>query len=125
MKIEKLPHDHGTHTEEILKDVDLNLASTDFEDAADTFALLADSSRLKIFWLLCHTEECVANIAAAVGMSAPAVSHHLKLLKSARVIESRKDGKEVYYRLADNYSAQLLHRAVDSILDVKIPGICD
>lgn len=117
----KLPHDHGMHTAELLQEIDIRPDDATFEKAADTFSLLADSSRLRIFTLLCHTEECVVNIAAAVGMSSPAVSHHLRILKSAGLIESRKDGKEVHYKLADDAEAKLLHAAVDSVLHIKCP----
>ena len=55
---------------------------------ADALRHLGDPSRLKIFWLLCHTEECVADIAEYSGMSSPAVSHHLRLLKTAGLIVS-------------------------------------
>ncbi len=116
-----LPHDHGTHTDEILREVEISPDGTAFENAADTFSLLADSSRLKIFFLLCHTEDCVVNIAAAVEMTPPAVSHHLRILKGAGLIQSRKMGKEVYYKISDDYEAQLLHKAVDSVLDIKCP----
>lgn len=70
MENKKLPHDHGTHTLEIFKGTYENRS---FEDAADIFSLVSDSTRLKIFCLLCHTEDCVINIAAAVQMSSPAV----------------------------------------------------
>ena len=59
----------------------------DFSVMADIFSLLADSNRLKIFWFLCHSKECVVNIAQIMKMTTPAVSHHLKLLKEAGLIE--------------------------------------
>ncbi|MBQ3928684.1 MAG: winged helix-turn-helix transcriptional regulator, partial [Clostridia bacterium] len=68
---------------------------------AEAMKQLGDPSRLRIFWLLCHCEECVINIAAATDMTSPAVSHHLRLLKGAGLITSRRDGKEMYYRAAD------------------------
>jgi DNA-binding transcriptional ArsR family regulator len=118
-----LPHDHGTGTAEVLSHGKLGDSfsgdSIIFEEAADAFAILADASRLKIFTLLCHTEDCVSNIAAAVSMSLPAVSHHLKMLKAARLLQARKCGKEVYYTIADNQEADLIHRIVDSIMDMK------
>ncbi|MBR6014991.1 MAG: winged helix-turn-helix transcriptional regulator [Firmicutes bacterium] len=118
-----LPHDHGTGTAEVLQHGKLGESfgenSLLFEEAADAFAMLADANRLKIFTLLCHTEDCVTNIAAAVGMSLPAVSHHLKILKTAHLLESRKCGKEVYYGIADNHEAYLIHKIVDSIMDMK------
>ena len=114
MENKKLPHDHGTHTLEIFKGTYENRS---FEDAADIFSLVSDSTRLKIFCLLCHTEDCVINIAAAVQMSSPAVSHHLRVLKNARLISSRKAGKEVYYTVADTREAELLHAAVDKMME--------
>lgn len=120
-----LPHNHGTHTEELINGDVAFPTREHLEDTADIFSLMADASRLKIFWLLCHTEDCVANIAAAVDMSAPAVSHHLKLLKNAKLLESQKHGKEVHYKLADTFEANLMHRAIDELLDARIPGFCD
>ena len=75
--------------------------------------MISDSTRLKILWLLCHSEECVTNIAAAIEMTAPAVSHHLRLLKNAGLIVSRKDGKETYYTLAKTEEAVLVHDIID------------
>jgi len=68
----------------------------DFTDIAFLFQQLGDPTRLRILWLLCHCDECVCNIAAAVDMSAPAVSHHLRILKKSGIISSRRDGKEVW-----------------------------
>ena len=114
----KLPHDHGTKTLEIFE---RSYADKSFEEAAYMFTLIGDSTRLKIFSLLCHTEDCVINIAAAVEMSSPAVSHHLRILKQARLIESRKVGKEVYYTLAESREAELLHAVVDKMMKIKCP----
>ena len=92
-----------------------------FARTAETFQLISDATRLKILWLLCHNEICVNNIAVLVNMSSPAVSHHLRLLKQAGLLESRRDGKEMYYKLAETAEAGLLHRALDEILDIKCP----
>ena len=79
------PHNHGERTKkEHLKD-QLSRPAT-FEVAADIFKLLDDTSRLRIFWLLCHCEECVINISALVDMTSPAVSHHLRQLKAKGLI---------------------------------------
>ena len=75
--------------------------SENFRTLADIYKELGDESRLRIFWLLCHCEECVINIAALTNMSSPAVSHHLRLLKTSGLIVSRRDGKEMYYKAAD------------------------
>ena len=98
MEFVKLPHDHGQHTQQYLAHVD---GVEDFSLIADQFKLLGDSSRVRIFWLLCHCEECVINLSAMMRMSSPAVSHHLKLLRSTGLVVSRREGKEVYYKAAD------------------------
>ena len=90
----RLPHDHGQPIEQKLENLP---DAAGFQMVADLFKQLADPTRLRIFWLLCHCEECVINISSLVGMNSPAVSHHLKLLKSAGLIISRRDGKEVYF----------------------------
>ncbi|MBR5315604.1 MAG: winged helix-turn-helix transcriptional regulator [Firmicutes bacterium] len=90
-----------------------------FDRTAETFDLLRDSTRVKILWLLCHTEDCVTNIAAAISMSSPAVSHHLRVLKQAGLLTHRKSGKEVYYTLADTDEAKLVHHIVDIIFDLN------
>lgn len=111
-----LPHDHGSDTSAFLKTMP---ERETFDRTAETFDLLSDPSRVKILWLLCHTEDCVANIAAAVEMSSPAVSHHLRVLKQAGLLAYRKSGKEAYYTLADTDEAKLVHHIVDIIFNLN------
>ncbi len=82
---------------------------------------LGDPSRLRVFWLLCHTEECVSDIAALVGMSSPAVSHHLRLLKAAGLLDTRRVGKEVYYRAADSDLVRKLHTTIEEVARISCP----
>jgi DNA-binding transcriptional ArsR family regulator len=114
-----LPHDHGQNIEKILEKMP---QVQQFQKVADTFQQLSDSTRLRILWLLCHSEECVCNIAAAMDMSDPAVSHHLRVLKNSGLIVSRRAGKEVYYTLADNDQANLLHNAIDTMFEIACPA---
>ena len=119
MKKPVMPHDHGDGIQHVLK----HMPGPDhFQDAAAIFQQLCDPSRLRILWLLCHCEECVNNIAAAVEMSNAAVSHHLKSLKLHGLITSRRAGKEVYYTLIDSTKAQLIHRMVDDFFQLSCPG---
>ena len=113
-----LPHDHGGCFEKEMENVP---KTEDFALAADIFKKLDDSSRLRIFWLLCHCEECVINLSAMVEMSSPAVSHHLKQLKAAGLIVSRREGKEVYYKAASTPTCQVLHMAIERILEINCP----
>jgi len=113
-----LPHDHG-HLPKGLQ-MEMPQGQT-FEILSDLFKMMSDSKRIQIFWLLCHCEECVMNISALVEMSSPAVSHHLKLLKAAGLITSRREGKEVYYKAADTELCQLLHRAIEETMQLTCP----
>ena len=113
-----LPHDHG---EAIEKQMELIPKAEFFQAASDIFKLLGDSSRIRIFWILCHCEECVINLSAMVEMSSPAVSHHLKMLKAGRLIISRREGKEVYYKAANTQQAELLHQMIETLLEISCP----
>ena len=114
-----LPHDHGQAIERILERVP---SSAQFQLVADIFKQLGDGSRIRIFWLLCHCEECVINLSAMVDMSSPAVSHHLRQLKAGNLIVSRREGKEVYYRAAGTQQAQLLHHMIEHLVSITCPG---
>ncbi len=93
-----------------------------FQIVADIFKMLGDTTRIRIFWLLCHCEECVINISAMLDMSSPAVSHHLRPLKNSGLIISRREGKEVYYRAADTSQARLLHEMIEQVMEIACPG---
>ena len=114
-----LPHDHGQSMERELEHMP---SVEEFQKAAEIFKQLGDGSRIRIFWLLCHCEECVINLSAMVDMSSPAVSHHLRQLKSAGLIVSRREGKEVYYRAAATQQAQLLHRMIERLVEIACPS---
>lgn len=88
---------------------------------ADAMKQLGDVSRLRIFWLLCHAEECVTNIAALFRMSSPAVSHHLRLLKAAGLIESRRAGKEMLYSAKKSPLVERLHVTIESVAKITCP----
>ena len=93
-----------------------------FQTVADIFKQLGDGSRIRILGLLCHCEECVINLSAMVDMSGPAVSHHLKQLKSAGLIVSRRDGKEVYYKAADTEQARNFHHMIEWLVKIACPS---
>ena len=96
-----------------------------FQIVADLFKQMGDLSRVRIFWLLCHCEECVINISSLMEMSSPAVSHHLKQLKMTGLIISRRDGKEVYYKAADTVQAQMLHHMIEQAIEISCPYSID
>ncbi len=113
-----LPHRHCENEASLIECMpDASTVCT----VAEALKQLGDPSRLRIFWLLCHCEECVINIAAATGMSSPAVSHHLRLLKNAGLIESHRSGKEMYYRAAATPITDKLHHTIEEIAMISCP----
>ena len=113
-----LPHDHGKNTKEVAACIP---AAADVQAVSDLFRQLGDGTRLRIFWILCHCEECVINISAMMEMSSPAVSHHLQKLKTAGLIISRREGKEVYYRAAETETAHALHSMMETMMEMSCP----
>ena len=114
-----LPHDHGQNMDHILEHLP---QPASFQAVADLNRLLSDPSRTRIFWLLCHGEACVANLSAMVDMTSPAVSHHLKQLKSAGLVVSRREGKEVHYQAADTPTARALHHMMETLMAISCPA---
>lgn len=118
----ELPHHHGETRE--LETIQEQISRIDhFQTVADIFRQLGDTTRIRIFWLLCHCEECVINISAMLEMSSPAVSHHLRPLKNSGLIVCRREGKEVYYRAADTPQSQLLHQMIEQVMEIACPQL--
>lgn len=118
----QLPHHHEDTTD--LSTILWQVSKLeDFQTVAEAFKMLGDSSRLRIFWLLCHCEECVTNISAMVEMTSPAVSHHLRQLKAGGLIVSRREGKEVYYKAAQTKESQLLHLMIEKVMMIACPQV--
>lgn len=119
MEEKKLPHDHGQKNEEKIREH--MPGENEIAGVSEAMKQLGDPSRLRIFWLLCHCEECVLNLSAIMGMSSPAVSHHLKQLKAGGLIVSSRKGKEVYYKAADTVQAELLHHVIEKMVAISCP----
>ena len=120
MSKKELPHNHGEGKSRIELQKQLDNIS-DFQLVTEVFRQLGDTTRVRIFWLLCHCEECVINIAAMLDMSSPAVSHHLRPLRSSGLLVSRREGKEVYYRAADTPQSLLLHQMIEQAMEIACP----
>ena len=115
----RLPHEHDVDSEKLMERMP---AEDHFQTVASLMKQMNDPSRLRIFWILCHVEECVTDIAAMADMTSPAVSHHLRILKTNRLVVSRREGKEMYYKAADTDIAQKLHHAVEEIMEISCPS---
>jgi DNA-binding transcriptional ArsR family regulator len=79
---------------------------------AETFRTLADPTRAKIVYSLLHQDLCTCDLAAIIGLSEPAISQHLRMLRQLRVVRSRREGKAVYYSLDDEHVRALLSVAL-------------
>jgi|SRR5665647_146576 len=91
------------------------LPEEDARQIAETFKILGDPTRIKILHALSARELCVCDIAAVVAMGQSAVSHQLRLLRGARLVKYRKEGKMVWYSLDDAHIALLLAQGLEHI----------
>ncbi len=116
----ELPHHHGEEKE--TSGIQEQLSNiNNFQTIAEIFKQMGDTTRIRIFFLLCHCEECVINISAMLDMSSPAVSHHLRPLRNSGLVVSRREGKEVYYRAADTAQSRLLHQMIEQVMEIACP----
>lgn len=84
-------------------------------DLAELFKVFGDSTRIKILTALSGGELCVCDISTIVGMSSSAVSHQLKILKNAHLVGFRREGKTVFYSLADSHVNTILNQGFEHI----------
>lgn len=113
-----LPHDHGQRSGQVQAGMP---REESFAAVAELMRLMADTKRLQLYWILCHCEECVVNLSAMLGLTSPAVSHHLRLLKDGGLAVCRREGKEVYYTAADTPRTRLLHGVIEDIFEMDCP----
>lgn len=85
------------------------------EDLANLFKMFADVTRVKILSHLSVAEMCVCHLTEALGMNQPAISNQLKVLKEANLIKCRKEGKNVYYSLADDHVRTILSQGLEHV----------
>ena len=86
-------------------------------DLAELFKVFGDSTRIKILYALFEAELCVCDIAKLLEVSQSAVSHQLRVLKSSKLVKFRKEGKTVYYSLADDHVCRILSQGMEHICE--------
>ena len=84
-------------------------------DLAELFKMFGDSTRVKILYALLQSELCVCDIAGLLDVTQSAVSHQLRVLKSAKLVKFRREGKTVYYSLADDHVIRILSQGMEHI----------
>lgn len=84
-------------------------------DLAELFKVFGDSTRIRILFVLFEAEVCVCDLAQALHMTQPAISHQLKILKQAKLVKSRREGKSVFYSLADGHVRTIIAQGREHI----------
>lgn len=86
-------------------------------DLAELFKIFGDSTRIKILYVLFEAEMCVCDIAQLLGMTQSAISHQLQVLKKSKLVKYRRDGKTVFYSLADGHVRTILGQGMEHITE--------
>ncbi len=87
----------------------------ELQDLGEFFKVFGDVTRLKILYVLLCSEMCVYDIAALLGMSQSAISHQLRVLKQMDLVKNRREGKTIFYSLADDHIVTILSQGLDHI----------
>ena len=105
--------------EDIVAQVNRNMPDEEvLYDLAELFKIFGDSTRIKILYVLSESEMCVCDIAQLLGMSQSAISHQLRSLKQCRLVKARRDGKTVFYSLADGHVRTILNQGMEHVAEL-------
>ena len=84
-------------------------------DVAELFKVFGDSTRIRILFVLFESEVCVCDLAEVLNMTQSAISHQLKILKQSKLVKSRREGKSVFYSLADGHVRTIIAQGIEHI----------
>ncbi len=106
--------------DEILKRVKEELPTDELIcDLSDLFKIFGDTTRVKILFALFESEMCVCAIAELLGMTQPAISHQLRVLKDANLVGCRREGKTIFYFLADDHVRTIVAKGFDHLIEER------
>lgn len=119
-------HDHGLCAsemcdsvevhEELLKVVNEKMPDeTTLYDLAELFKVFGDSTRIRILFVLFESEVCVCDLASVLNMTQSAISHQLRILKNSKLVKSRREGKSVFYSLADDHVRAIIAQGCEHV----------
>lgn len=112
---EECCEEHKVHNEILLK-VGGNIPDEmEISDLSDLFKVFGDSTRLKIMFVLFESEVCVCDLAELLNMTQSAISHQLRVLKQSKLVTSRREGKSVFYSLADEHVRSIIAQGREHI----------
>ena len=109
--------EHCVHTNwvnKVLKDLPDEDA---LYDLAELFKVFGDSTRVRILFALFESELCVCDISESLDMTQSAVSHQLQILRTNKLVKSRREGKQMYYSLADEHVVTIIAQGLSHILE--------
>ena len=86
-------------------------------DLAELFKIFGDSTRIKILYVLFESEMCVCDIAKLLGMTQSAISHQLRALKQSKLVKYRREGKTVFYSLADGHVRTIIDQGMEHVAE--------
>ena len=105
--------------EDIVAQVEKNMPDEEvLYDLAELFKIFGDSTRIKILYVLNESEMCVCDIARLLGMTQSAISHQLRALKQSRLVKARREGKTVFYSLADGHVHTILSQGMEHVAEL-------
>ena len=103
------------HTERLEIAAKVMPDESELYDLAELFKVFGDSTRIRILFVLFESELCVCDIAQALKTTQSAISHQLRILKQSRLVKSRRDGKSVFYALADSHVKTMIAQGMEHI----------
>ena len=123
----KRSHEHAesceyihVHADIVEKVNDRMPAEDDLDDLADFFKIFGDTTRIKILYVLLCSEMCVCDLAQILNMTQSAISHQLRVLKQMDLVKSRREGKTIFYSLADGHITTILSQGLDHIQEDEV-----
>ena len=120
MKKEDLLCDCDVIHAEVVDAVKKNMPDeNELYDLSDFFKVLGDSTRSKIMWALDEHEMCVCDLAVLLNMTKSAISHQLRALREANLVINRREGKNIFYALADDHVKQIFEKGLEHIREKR------
>ncbi len=109
----------GTHVHEnLVHQIENGMPSEEImQGLAELFKVFGDATRVKLLCALFQSESCVCGLAEAIGMTQSAVSHQLRILKQMKLVKNRREGKTIYYSLADAHIQSIINQGMEHITE--------
>ena len=122
-EVKMMPHGHECCDEEEVHADKVQLVNEQMPpedrlyDLAELFKAFGDTTRIRILFALFEADICVCDLAATLNMTQSAISHQLRLLKQARLVSGRREGKQIIYYLADDHVRTIIEKGMEHILE--------